>query len=192
MRVTLTRGKTDGNPARKGDYIIPVDTDSALLNHPHVQETPIPVDGDHSTMVKFNSPTDRTYRTILSHLQTLLGSLASNVPLPPSSSDVPPQPCTPIPPSMKATNDLIDAVTRWDAASVRVMLECGVSPNVKDLKGVTVLHHAARMGDEEIVGMLVQKGATTQVKDYKMKTPADYARAAGFAGLAARLMSGRM
>lgn len=180
--------KTDGRPARTGDYIIPVDTDSALLNLPYVQETAIPVDGDHSTMVKFNSQTDRTYKTILSHLRTLLKSLADDVPPVPSAT----QTYTPIPPGPKATKDLIDAVTRWDAANVRMMLESGVSPNVRDLKGVTVLHHAARTGDEEIVTMLVKKGADTNVRDFKMKTPGDYARSAGHGGLAGRLMAGML
>ncbi|KAF8243658.1 hypothetical protein K440DRAFT_38426 [Wilcoxina mikolae CBS 423.85] len=66
---------TEGRAARTGDYIIPVDTDSALLSLPGVHESPIPVDGDHSTMVKFNSQTDRTYKTTLSYIRQLLNSL---------------------------------------------------------------------------------------------------------------------
>ncbi|KAI5793361.1 hypothetical protein FPQ18DRAFT_167883 [Pyronema domesticum] len=65
---------TDGNAARSGDYIIPVDTDSAILNLPGVNETPVPVDGDHSTMVKFDSQTNRIYRTVLSYIQQLTTS----------------------------------------------------------------------------------------------------------------------
>jgi hypothetical protein len=42
-----------------------------------------------------------------------------------------------------STNELIEAVQRWDIETIRMLLECGVSANKKDLKGISVLHHAA-------------------------------------------------
>ncbi|KAA8901295.1 hypothetical protein FN846DRAFT_781305, partial [Sphaerosporella brunnea] len=57
--------------SRSGDFIVPVGTDSALLNLPSSIETRIPVDKDHSTIVKFNSKQDGTYRTVVSHVWEL-------------------------------------------------------------------------------------------------------------------------
>ncbi|KAF8539829.1 hypothetical protein BDD12DRAFT_736122, partial [Trichophaea hybrida] len=58
----------NGTWSRTGDLIVPVAVDSALLNLPNTLETRIPVDNDHSNMVKFNARQDRTYRIVVSHL----------------------------------------------------------------------------------------------------------------------------
>jgi len=163
-----------------------VDTDSAVLNLAYVEETAIPVDGDHSTMVKFNSQTDRTYKTLLLHVRKLLSSLSGPSPLASLQTS------TPITPGPHATKDLIDAIMRVDTDRVAMLLAAGVSPNVRDLKGLSALHHAARTGDDDLVTTLVRKGANTNVRDFKMKSPADHARDAGHRSLADRLMTGRV
>jgi ankyrin repeat protein len=75
-----------------------------------------------------------------------------------------------------STNELIEAIQQWDIETVRVLLEWGVSANERDLKGVSVLHHAARTGDEEIVKTLVRNDAHISVRDLKEKSPIDYAK----------------
>jgi hypothetical protein len=46
---------------RTGDYITAVDTDSALLQLPDSVEEKIPVDADHSMIVKFDHRNSRAY-----------------------------------------------------------------------------------------------------------------------------------
>lgn len=47
---------------RTGDFITAVDTDSALLQLPDFIEEKIPLDADHSMMVKFDNKNSRGYR----------------------------------------------------------------------------------------------------------------------------------
>lgn len=49
----------------------------------------------------------------------------------------------------------------------------------RNVKGMTVLMHAARLGCREVVQALVEKGAMPATKDNAGKTAADHARAAG-------------
>jgi ankyrin repeat protein len=174
---------------------VPVDTDSALLNLPGVHESPIPVDGDHSTMVKFNSPTDRTYQTVLKYIRQLLKSFVPQVAHDSQglSGAARSQGLVPkITVGSQAVKELIDAIQSGDVESVRMLLEVGASANGRDLKGVTMLHHAARIGDEEIVQMLVANGAQVAVRDFKGKSPVDYARSCGHTALAIKLQTGRL
>ncbi|OBT82207.1 hypothetical protein VE02_08678 [Pseudogymnoascus sp. 03VT05] len=46
---------------RTGDFVTVVDADSALLQLPNSMEDKIPLDADHSIMVKFNNTSDRGY-----------------------------------------------------------------------------------------------------------------------------------
>ncbi|KAF2010868.1 hypothetical protein BU24DRAFT_496047 [Aaosphaeria arxii CBS 175.79] len=55
--------------ARTGHYDTAVETQSALLQLPDAIEEKIPLDGDHSTMVKFNADTDAGYTSVLGRLQ---------------------------------------------------------------------------------------------------------------------------
>ena len=54
---------------------------------------------------------------------------------------------------------LIDAVSRDDSASVLTLLSEGVPPDLQDEHGYTLLVTAARLGNPEIVGALIQAGA---------------------------------
>ncbi|KAA8900226.1 hypothetical protein FN846DRAFT_959301 [Sphaerosporella brunnea] len=177
---------TDGIPARTGNHIVPVDIDSALLSLPGVNESPIPVDGDHSTMVKFNSQTDRTYKTVLSYIRQTLESLDLQGVADPHNI-IPTKLVGP-----ESTKALIEAIQRCDVESVRLLLATGVSADGRDLEGVTALHHAARTGDEEILRMLITNGAHIQARDLKGKSPVDYARSCGRIVLAIKLQTGRL
>lgn len=104
-----------------------------------------------------------------------------------------------IPPTVSQTDsgrntskDLIDAINQQHDESVRGLLSIGVSANARDSKGVTVLHHAARTGNDAIVRILVQNGALIQVRDSQGKSPSDYARAGGYHAMAAKLLVGRV
>jgi hypothetical protein len=46
-----------------------VDPESALLQLPDSMEEKLPVDGDHYTIVKFDSKTSRTYTSVLEKLR---------------------------------------------------------------------------------------------------------------------------
>ncbi|KAF8242522.1 hypothetical protein K440DRAFT_565337, partial [Wilcoxina mikolae CBS 423.85] len=59
----------NGTWTRSGDYVVPVSPDSALLKISG--ETRIPVDRDHSGLVKFTTKQDRTYRSAISYLWQL-------------------------------------------------------------------------------------------------------------------------
>jgi hypothetical protein len=47
--------------ARTGDFVTAVDSDSALLQLPDAMEDKVPLDADHSMMVKFDSKSARGY-----------------------------------------------------------------------------------------------------------------------------------
>ncbi|KAL7916973.1 P-loop containing nucleoside triphosphate hydrolase protein [Trichoderma austrokoningii] len=54
---------------RTGDFITKVDTDSALLQFPDFMEEKIPLDSDHSMMVKFSNRNNAGYTSALRRLQ---------------------------------------------------------------------------------------------------------------------------
>jgi ankyrin repeat protein len=70
---------------------------------------------------------------------------------------------------------------RRDTASL--LLALGASPNSVERGGVTVLHAAARRGDEAIVDMLLLRGADASRRNDEGKTPADLACDSGHAAL---------
>jgi hypothetical protein len=49
--------------ARTGDFVTAVDSDSALLQLPDAMEDKVPLDADHSMMVKFDSKNAQGYRS---------------------------------------------------------------------------------------------------------------------------------
>jgi hypothetical protein len=59
----------DGSWARTGPYITALDIGSALLQLPIQIETPVKLDADHSTVVKFDSKTTYGYKTALNYLR---------------------------------------------------------------------------------------------------------------------------
>lgn len=54
---------------RTGEYMTAVETGSALLELPDSVETKIPVDADHSQIVKFDSRTVEAYKTTVGYLK---------------------------------------------------------------------------------------------------------------------------
>ena len=67
------------------------------------------------------------------------------------------------------------AVTRGAADIVRVLLERGANPNVRQEGGFAPLHSAAAAGHEGIVRLLVEHGAETSPRSDQGKTPRDMA-----------------
>jgi hypothetical protein len=66
-----------------------------------------------------------------------------------------------------------------DTNRVRLLLERGANPNLKDRLGRTSLIHAACVGDKatNVVQILVEHGADVNAKDYSGNTALDYAQA---------------
>lgn len=57
---------------RTGDFITAVDSDSALLQLPDSMEEKIPLDADHSMMVKFDSKNAQGYSSVRDKLRQFL------------------------------------------------------------------------------------------------------------------------
>ncbi len=62
---------------------------------------------------------------------------------------------------------------------VKLFLERGADPNIKNKDGWTTLHEAAFSGHVNVVKLLLVYGADPTVKDKDGKTPLDLARAWG-------------
>jgi ankyrin repeat protein len=62
---------------------------------------------------------------------------------------------------------------------VKMLLEHGADPNVREQGGYTPLHAAAQNGDEEMIRILLYGGADLTVKSRDGKTPMDIAIEAG-------------
>lgn len=74
--------------------------------------------------------------------------------------------------SDRPSDRLHQAVSRGDAASVRVELGKGVDPNRKNPDNLTPLHLAARQGHFEIARLLLEKGADpNRGQDMTARTP---------------------
>ncbi|MGE0490064.1 MAG: ankyrin repeat domain-containing protein [Vulcanimicrobiota bacterium] len=56
-----------------------------------------------------------------------------------------------------------------------VIIEKGADVRAQDKSGFTALHHAAGLGDVELVKLLLAKGASKEVKNEEGKTPLDLA-----------------
>ncbi|KAK6508351.1 hypothetical protein TWF506_010445 [Arthrobotrys conoides] len=67
-----------GEFSRCGEYTIVVSRDSAVLGLGEDLEEDYGTDGDHSTIVKFTSRSNRTYTTVTNVLRTLLGPDGEN------------------------------------------------------------------------------------------------------------------
>ena len=65
-------------------------------------------------------------------------------------------------------DSLFDAVVTGDLAEVkRLVVSCGVDPNVKDNDGRTPLHRAAKRGHVDIVKLLLEHGANPNIQENK-------------------------
>jgi ankyrin repeat protein len=64
------------------------------------------------------------------------------------------------------------AVVRGDLAEVkRLVIDCGVNPNIQDANGRTPLHYAAFDGRLEVVKLLLEHGADPNIKNNDGDTP---------------------
>ena len=79
---------------------------------------------------------------------------------------------------MKVT-PLHSAAATHSGGIVRLLVENGASPNVRQEGGWTPLHEAAQIGDQEMVKILLKHGADLQARSDDGKTPADMAQAKG-------------
>ncbi len=59
---------------------------------------------------------------------------------------------------------------------ITLLLEKGANPNVKNIHGETILHEAVRMGDENIVKLLMNYKPDLKAKDKFGKTPLQWAQ----------------
>jgi hypothetical protein len=68
--LTLLKDPTTQKWKRGEDeFSTAVDEESALLQFPDRMEAKIPVDADHSNMVKFDSKSNQTYRSVVGYLK---------------------------------------------------------------------------------------------------------------------------
>lgn len=59
----------------------------------------------------------------------------------------------------------IKCAERGDSLAVKLFLDSGMDPNIKNLSGMTPLLIAARSGRENVISILLQKGANLNAKD---------------------------
>ena len=73
------------------------------------------------------------------------------------------------------------ATAAGHAKIVRMLLENGANPNVREQGGYTPLHAAAQNGDEEMIRALIFGGADLNIKSDDGRTPLDLAMEGGHA-----------
>lgn len=88
---------------------------------------------------------------------------------------------------MASAKQIDKAVSDRDIDSLKKFVDAGANVDRRDADGNTLLHHAARFGDLELLEKLVAKGAKTFVHNNDGDSPWDVAVAWGHDGIAARL-----
>jgi ankyrin repeat protein len=88
--------------------------------------------------------------------------------------------------TMKVTA-LHSAAAAHGGEIVRLLLERGANPNVRQQGGWTPLHAAAQNGDAEMVRDLIEHHADPKARNDDGKTPADFAAEKGHVDIAAML-----
>jgi Ankyrin repeats (3 copies) len=84
--------------------------------------------------------------------------------------------------------EITKAVAARDATSVLAALDSGVEANAwKDMRGASLLHHAAIWGDEKFAEALITRGARAYAHNENGETPADLAAIWGREALAKTL-----
>lgn len=71
------------------------------------------------------------------------------------------------------------AAQQGNAAILSVLLNNGIPPNVTDYEGLTLMHHAAKRGQTNLIKQLIAANAHVRVFDKKDRTPSFYAEQAG-------------
>ena len=75
--------------------------------------------------------------------------------------------------------DILDAVQSGDIASVKKFLDEGVPVDLTDEEGWSLLHHAAALGQVEVINLLREKGCHVDLIDNEGCTPLHYAATNG-------------
>ena len=71
--------------------------------------------------------------------------------------------------------DILDALQSGDIVSVKKFLDEGVTVDLSDEEGWSLLHHAAALGQVEVINLLREKGYRVDLIDNKGRTPFHYA-----------------
>jgi ankyrin repeat protein len=88
--------------------------------------------------------------------------------------------------------DLISAVKRGDAATVRFLLQQrGINPNAKDAEGVSALMWCAERGFADVAQLLIDRGAAVDQADASGTTPFLLAAARGRTDMVRLLLNSR-
>ena len=82
---------------------------------------------------------------------------------------------------------LHSAVAAGSARIAMLLLDAGAEPHAPQRGGYTSLHAAAHRGDADLVDLLLSRGADPKLPCDDGRVPADFAREAGHAAIAARL-----
>ncbi|MHC4501293.1 MAG: ankyrin repeat domain-containing protein [Planctomycetota bacterium] len=88
-------------------------------------------------------------------------------------------------PEFEGLTPLHMAVARRDPVALRLLFAGGADPKVKDKTGETHLHHAARLGYDDMVTLLIEVGSEVNATDSVGMTPLDWAVARGEKAVAA-------
>ncbi len=84
---------------------------------------------------------------------------------------------------------IVAAVRAKNHTRVASLLRNGVSPNVRDGLGMSLLHHAVRVADHEMVSLLVRKGGDPNVLNSVGQTPLAIAARFGHSDIAGFLIA---
>ncbi len=71
---------------------------------------------------------------------------------------------------------MMSAILYEQFEQARFLIEAGTGLDIQDSKGLTALHYAAVQDAEDIVKLLLDKGADKSIKNKRGETPADLAR----------------
>ncbi|KAF8532917.1 hypothetical protein BDD12DRAFT_535075 [Trichophaea hybrida] len=184
-----------GQWTRDGPSVILVEKVSAVDTVPNeAKHNQIPIDRDHSNIVKFTGRSDTYYVTLRRHLKRFaadgpavikrrldLGILPGmpTVMTSTSTENIPP----PVPEESSkaaASNIALDmnrednvglttlmrTVLRQDEQEVKLLLENKTDPTVADLGGRTPLHYALQIGNMKIAKLLLDNGADINASNY--------------------------